>query len=256
MGIDATVTLGPPGSVPAGWPDATNTGIAGAGVTMGTLTALNGYQVNTPGTVIERRNVTGPITVNAANVTIRDCYITAGAWGIEVMGAADGLLVEDCTIVGGANCGVMDDGYADNVTYRRLNISGGRDGMKLSGTGRLIENCYIHDLDTSGVDPHNDGIQCYSGNGWIFRGNHIISPDTSCIAMFNGQGSWSDVLIDGNLFDGNPAYAVYAPGPGASNIRMTGNTFGGWLHGPVTDWLPEWVWTGNVRKTTGVPVNP
>ena len=131
--------------------------------------------------------------------------------------------------------------------------------MKLPGTGRHNEDCYIHDLDTSGVDPHNDGIQCYSGSGWTFRHNHIICPDTSCIAMFNGQGTWSDVLIESCLFDGNPAYSIYAPGAGADEIRVLGNTFGGWLHGPVTDWDPVgvgWEWSGNVRKTTGAPVTP
>lgn len=231
---------------------------------MGSLTNRADGSITTSGTVFQNWNVNGPIYVNAPNVTIRRCVFNAHAWGIEVGPNADGLIVEDSTFIGGENCGVMDDGYADNVTYRRLNIKNGEDGMKLSGQGRTLQNVYIHDLlpRAGNPDPHHDGIQCYSGGAWVFDSCRIESQDTSCIAMFQGQMTADDVTIQNCYLTGGgpgPAYSIYAPGPGMTDIRVIDNIFGAWLYGPVTDWVPGgdgWVWSGNTRFGTGVPVNP
>lgn len=236
---------------------------------MGALTTRGGGSITTAGTVIDRANVTEPIYVNAPNVIIRRSQFAGGYWCLEIGPNATNLLVEDCTLIGGDNCAVMDDGYAANVTYRRLNIRGSEDGMKLSGIGRKLENIYIHDLvpRPGNTDPHHDSIQCYSGSEWVFDSCKLESPDTSNIAMFNGQGGWHNVTIRNNLFGGpnpGPAYAIYAPGTPqsgslATGIKVLDNVFGAWLYGPVTDWWSAGAgneWSGNTRAGTGVTVTP
>lgn len=247
---DGTVPPPPP---PLEWPDASNTGYLG---NPAALTDLNGSTISTPGTVIENRRIIDAIRPNAGNITIRNCVLLAGWFGVDATSAASNLRIEDCTVIGGANCGIALSGMTAAIV-QRCNISGGSDGMKVGGTGITVRDNYIHDLAT-GPESHNDGIQCSTGSGLTFKHNWIASPDTSCIAMFAGQGTWTNVLIDGNYLTG-PGYPLYAAGTSGTYIRVQGNTFGQWGFGPVTDWNATGVgnvWSGNVRAGTGVPVNP
>ena len=247
---DGTV---PPPLPPPVWPDATNTGYLGS---MGDLTDLAGGTISTPGTVIENRRIIDAIRPNAGNITIRNCVLLAGWFGVDATSAASNLRIEDCTVVGGANCGIALSGMT-GAMVRRCNISGGSDGMKVGGVGITVRDNFIHDLDTS-PGSHNDGIQCATGSGLTFRHNWIHSPDTSCIAMFSGQGTWTNVAIEDNYLTG-PGYPLYAAGPSGTYIRVQGNHFGEWGYGPVTDWNAAGLgnlWSGNVLASTGAPVNP
>jgi hypothetical protein len=238
-----------PSPSPSGeWPDASNTGYSGS------LTTRSGYRVTTAGAVLENQHFTSTLVIAAANVTVRNCRVDAGFFGIEVESGGDGLTVENCTITGGGDSGIAST-QADDVTIRRNNISGGADGMKIAGTDVLVEDNYIHDL-AGCPSCHNDGIQSY-GNGTrlVFRHNYIAARDTSALAMFEGQHTWNDVLVENNYLTG-AGYLLYAPGTSGTTVRVLGNTFGTWGWGPVSDWVskPGNVWSGNVT-TSGVPVN-
>lgn len=235
------------------WPSALNTGYLG---NPASLTDLNGSTISTPGTVIENRRIIDAIRPNAANIIIRNCILQSGWFGVDATSAATNLLIEDCTVIGGANCGIALNGMS-GATVRRCNISGGSDGMKVGGYGITVQDNYIHDLDQS-PGSHNDGIQCSTGTGINFIHNWIDSPDTSCIAMFQGQGTWNNVLVERNHLTG-PGYPLYAAGSSGSYIRVIENRFGTWGFGPVTDWNPAGlgnVWSGNYRASDGAPVNP
>lgn len=241
----------PPPPAPSQWPDATNSGYLGS---MGALTDLAGYTVSTPGTVIENRRIIDAIRPNAGNIIIRNCVLSAGWFGVDATAAASNLLIEDCTVIGGANCGLS---VVASATVRRCNISGGSDGMKISGSGVTVRDSFIHDLDTS-PGSHNDGIQCGSGSGLVFRHNWIDSPDTSCIAMFQGQGTWTNVLVEKNHLTGG-GYPLYAPGSSGTYIRVIDNEIDNWGFGPVSDWASAAVgnvWSGNIRASTGAPITP
>lgn len=243
----------PPPPAPPQWPSATNSGYLGS---MGALTDLAGSTISTPGTVIENRRIIDAIRPNAGNIVIRNCVLMAGWFGVDATAAASNLLIEDCTVIGGANCGIALSGMA-GATVRRCNISGGSDGMKVGGTAITVRDNFIHDLDQS-PGSHNDGIQCATGTGLIFRHNWIDSPDTSCIAMFQGQGTWTNVLIEDNHLTG-PGYPLYAAGTSGTYIRVQSNEFGTWGYGPVSDWNATGtgnVWSGNTLASTGAPVNP
>jgi hypothetical protein len=235
-----------------GWPDASNSGYLGS---PGALTSISGYTVSTPGAVVELKNVTEALIVTAANVTIRNCVLNAGYFGVDADGAGSGLTVEDCTIIGGSNCGILSGGA--NATIRRNNISGCADGMKIGGNGILIQDNYIQDLFALGEDPHHDGIQCSGSVGLSFIHNWFGVKDTSGIAMFAGSGSWSNVLIQDNWFTGAPGYYIYAPGT-PTNVQVLNNVFDTWGYAAVTDWVTGGgnAWSGNVKASDGTPVNP
>lgn len=239
-------------SVAPVWPSALNTGYLGDTTK---LRALSLSKITTAGTVLDGVNLTGDTYVNAPNVVIKNSVIHGGNWGIEVGPSASGLIVQDCTFIGGDNSAIMDDGYAPNVTYLRLNISGSTDGMKFSGAGRLVQDCFIHGLNKS-TTSHNDGIQAYGGSNWKFLHNSIETNDTGCISMFEGQGDWDTVLIQGNRFIGG-GYPLYLGGTTAKNITVKDNVISGWVYGPYTDWPPAAgvnVFTGNT-DASGKPIN-
>jgi hypothetical protein len=235
----------PPPPKPEGFPDRWNTGFQGNPTTLPTI---NGKTYQTPGEVIENVRIVDAIRPDAANIIIRNCIILGGHFGVAATENATNLIVEDCTVIGGNNCGITLDGPTGAIV-RRCNISGGADGMKVRGTNLEVSDTYIHDLAVVAGESHNDGIQCGSGTGLVFRHNSIASPDTSCIAMFKDQGTWSDVLIEDNFLTG-PGWVIYAPGPDGVGIRIRNNLFGTWGYGPVTDWNPGAVgneWSNNTR---------
>ena len=203
------------------------------------------------GTVIDHVDLSGDTFVNAPNVVIKNSVVHGGNWGIEVGPNATNLIVQDTTFLGGANSAIMDDGYANNVSYIRVNISGSTDGMKLSGAGRLIQDSFIHGLSQSSTS-HNDGIQAYDGSNWKFIHNYITTPDTGDISMFQGQGNWDTVLIQNNRFVGG-GYPLYLGGSTAKNVQVTGNVISNWVYGPYTDQGTA-VWSGNT-DAAGKPIN-
>lgn len=244
------VPAGPPDS---DWPDASNTGFRG---NVGSLPERNAWRVTQAGAVIENLRIDASdmgLTIDAPNVHIRNLYVEAGIWGIDALGTADGLVIEDTTIVGGLQSGIGLD-HPDDWVVQRVNVYGGNDGIKPGGSG-IVRDSYIHDLGSIGSDPHNDAMQF--GNAWgiTIENNRMECKDTSCIAMFGGQAQFDDVTIKDNLM-GGAGYTIYAGGNTSSNIQILNNTIGsfGYQH-PVTDWVnrPGNVFSGNVY-TNGNPV--
>src|SRR5215510_6849097 len=81
------------------FPDATNTGVPAGTV----LTPYNGnLVVNTPGAVISGLDIRGTVTINAPNVTLVNCKITAQhSWDWYVVMTGDNTTIQNCTIDGG-----------------------------------------------------------------------------------------------------------------------------------------------------------
>lgn len=238
---------------PSSWPDATTTGYQG---NPSSLPQRDSWRVTTPGAVIENLRIDasdGGLIIDAPNVTIRDVWVDAGIWGIDALGTADGLVIEDTTVVGGLQAGIGLD-HPDGWLVQRVNLYGGNDGIKPGGSGALRDS-FIHDLGQIGNDPHNDAAQFGNARGIVVEGNRMDCRDTSCIAMFGGQAQFNDVTIEGNLM-GGAGYTIYAGGTTSRNIVIRNNTIGsyGYAH-PVTDWVnrPGNVFEGNVF-TDGRPV--
>lgn len=189
-----------------GMPDATTTGPQ-AGVT---LTPYTGSMiVTTPGAVIENVIINGQLTVNAANVTIKNCIIQSnGWWGIEG-DQAPNLTVENSKIIGGnlTNSGILGSG-----TFVGNDISHVSIGIQLTG-GATVSSNYIHDLFYGSADPHYDGVTALGGqNHVVIEHNTIIAPDnngTADVFIDNDFGSVNDVTVKDNLMLGGAAYTVH-----------------------------------------------
>lgn len=256
----ATVEPGPPSA----WPDASTTGYSGTLTSRGGLTASAGQ-------TIANQKITGSIRVAVDGVTIRNCWIVSSDYfPIDAEGATN-LLVEDCTIEGASNSNacILDSSSASGNVYRRLDISGSQDGIKLSSGSSLVDS-YIHDLapyDPVG-DTHNDGCQFGVADGITVDHNTIImgAGATSAILMGGGESRVRAIncLIQNNYLSGG-GYTFYGPAPvsgnvtgGASqNVQVLNNTFTtGWGYGSNTQWEAGIgnVWSGN-KTTDGTTVN-
>ena len=219
---------------------------------LGDLTRKNAYNATTAGATIQGQYINGPLYVNAPNVTVADCFLDAtnAYWGIEVGPLATGLVVKDTTTVFGASCGIMDDNQTPDVTFLRLSVTGGTDGIKLTGSKRLVQGCFIGAL-TKTATSHNDCIQASSGDHWRILGNTMECNDTGCVSIFEGQGTWDTILIQGNYLTGG-GYPLYLGGKSATNVQVLGNVISGWGYGPYTDWPPASgtnVFSGNTDTT-------
>jgi hypothetical protein len=233
----------PPGQVPAppggspqptgGLPDASNTGVPAGTV----LTPSGSMTITQAGAVISAREVTGSVTVNAPNVTIRNSRIQGNAFNL-IRSNSSGLLVEDSEIVnqpagGQPNChnAIAFGGY----TVLRTEITGCENGADMGAGNVLFQDNYVHDLDHVGPshvfgneNPHADGIQMSDNARNIRILHNNISPQDegsrdSTAGIIMGTAN-SDVRIEDNRIDGSrAAYAIYAPRTQTSNVFINRN---------------------------------
>ena len=155
---------------------------------------VGGLTIKEDGAVIENLRILGPVTIKAHDVTIRNCIIDcSNRAGFEVVGqwycvkntdngGYEGLLVEDCELVGSASSGV----YARKGTFRRLNVyEHAGDGMKIAGPA-IVEECWVHHIGFKD-GSHADAVQMQdSGSGSTFRRNYMDLPYYDSV-YYHGQ---------------------------------------------------------------------
>ena len=178
--VDSTgcpTTTPPPGG---GFPGASNTGVPAGTV----LSASGGMTINTAGTVIDAREITGQVVVNAPNVTIRRSRIRSNSmWVVD--NNSSGLVIEDSEIMnrpvaGQNNChNAIGDA---NFTVRRTELTGCENAANVGGDNVTFVDSWMHDLDTSGPsyvwgnEPHTDGLQMSAGADNIVVRHNTIDP--------------------------------------------------------------------------------
>jgi hypothetical protein len=255
----------PPPSPPpptTSYPDASNTGVPPGTV----LTPSGGITINTAGTVIDGRDISGPVVVNAPNVTIRRSRIRASAFNI-IDSNSTGLLIEDVEIDGGGTGASHNAIWMQNVTVRRANIHGTENGGNVATVGNVtVEDSWIHDLTTC-CDAHTDGLQFNEGAHDVVVRHNTIDPTpltdgaTACIIMWDGGGTQNArVRIEDNrLLGQGTAWALYSPRQAAQDIYINRNRFQRGVFGTtngvrVGTTVTEF--NGNVYDDTGQPVSP
>ncbi len=212
----------------ATWPNSTNTGVPDGVV----LTPSGGMTITKPGTVISGLNITGPIYIQADNVTIENCKINATDWaGVRVFPGFTGAVVKNNEIDGrGAHNGIFGNG-----TFLNNNIYNVENGVAVQGNNTVIEGNYIHDFYAPG-EPHYDGIEIDGGiSNVTIRGNTIVVDhgQTSAVMIDNYFGPINNIKVDGNLLAGG-GYTIYVDGQFTShpisNVSITNNHMGkgGW----------------------------
>ena len=240
----------------SGWPSSANTGVP-SGVS---LTNSGGMSITKDGTVVDAKNISGTVYVEADNVTIKRSKIAG--YGFAVVQVANGsknVVITDCDIDGkGSSAGSM--GVIGPATVLRSDIRGVENGVTPS-SGSVVQDNYIHDLAAPG-SPHYDGLQMDGGlSNIVVRHNTVDLSEhgqTSAVMIDNYFGSISNITVDNNRLLGG-GYTVYADGRFNSNkitgVSFTNNRLGKGGYGyalispfPVT-------WSGNVDDRTGNTVS-
>jgi hypothetical protein len=211
-----------------------------------TLTPSGSLTISKPGQTVQNLNVTGTITVTAANVTITNVCVTDDAEGNINSGPvvhfeSTGGLIEHATVsganatnqsvevaVGGGgtashdyfyNCGecVHDSGWNVSDSYVNANgdpYSGGYSG----GVGQ-------------GAEDHHEDVYCNRGSALI-RHDTLLNPFNSVATLFcdtsDGGACSNHVTMTDNLMVGG-GFLLYACGNassvGTSTMNISHNRF-------------------------------
>jgi Domain of unknown function (DUF4082) len=199
-----------------------------AGVPAGTnLTPYTGpTTITESGTVIDGKDISHTIRIEASNVVIKNSRIHASPsdyWDIYVSGS---LNVSNSTLEG------ADNGMAgDNYTATRVEVTKlGSDGFKL-GNNVHIDQAWCHDMSPV-PGAHADCVQMQNGvvnssvtNSWLVDGDNaaiFLAPDL-------GPSSNGPVTIDNNVLDYG-SYSLYCVDGNngeyyVKNITITNNRF-------------------------------
>jgi len=249
--------------------DATNTGLAGVGLTEADLTTYTGpnlvIQNNGP-FVVENKIINQDIRFNTAgSVTLRKCKVNG-----HVDGSTSGAKVylEDCYIDSGSYgnaCVSLSTGWV-----KRCHITGGEASI-FFGDGSLVEDNYTHGQYVGPTgDVHTGAITTFGADGAIVRRNTIWNSSsnnadgggpTGDFQIFGDFGPNNNILVEYNYLpatDGGYSCTLgYNPGKPYGdnptnivfrhNIFTRGSNGKGGVFGTVTSFLND---AGN--GTTGV----
>lgn len=246
-----TTTTVPPSS---GFPTAATTGVPAGTV----LRASGSLTISTPGTVIDGLDISGTVTINASNVTIRRSRITGRGFAlVRVADNATGVRIENVEIDGRGLSGEGNSmGVYGPATVVRSNIHGVENGIT-PFSGSVITDNYVHSLAAPG-SPHYDGIQIDGGASNIRIERNTIDlhehSQTSAVMIDNYFGPTDNILVNANRLLGG-GYTVYSDGQFSggpiTNVTFSNNRLGRgyWGYASIVRNTP--VWTNNVDDVTG-----
>lgn len=266
-----TIRNGWPGDHDNASPYAETTGPEAIGLDEDNLPACTHSRTAwTAGETVTGCQWTGPLTVNAPNVTLTGvAVITETGGGPIIHNRSTGLVITDSLIgpplpldgtgSGGQAmyCGAAV-GYA-NYTLRNSEVYGCADGLKLGGTV-VVEDSYIHGLPrtcgSSGC-THNDVAQKDDGTGltaFTFRHNAAYGTACNSHAHFQMKNlTTARLTIEGNFFYGLNKVINSDGSTSGNSGSISGNTLAGGLDsGPFNPGAPG---PGTVSLFTGTGLN-
>lgn len=246
-----TTTTPPPGSTcftspgSCGFPDPA---YGNVGVPAGTtLTNSGSIEVNTPGTVIDGLNVSGSITVNADNVTIRNTKVTAtsGCSGstcgnslIRISGAHD-VTVSHVELTSAPGLGgtehAIRNTHGGTLRADHLYQHGHVDalchcGVPGGGSATITDSYSVIDLNIPG--DHLENIYVEDKTLTVIHNTFInLQPQTANIFMDSGGDN--HLTARNNLFAGGGFTMYVCPKNGCSTASaiVTDNMFARCDHG-------------------------
>ena len=284
-----------------GYPDATNTGPAPGTVLKRVPQDLKSgpgwawesdfqrLRVTGSGAVLNGLNVSGPVVIDAPNVTLSNsivnyCDVDGDIVAIRAGSPTDGYIGDNATInhnrlfcdqptTNRSRSGVRDVyGEAKGVRVTGNEITGTGNGITLEYEGVATDN-WIHDLGHLSGD-HHSGVSTHGGaKSIVFSHNTLLLANTStsgggglsgAITSYGDFGHAQNMTAQDNLISGG-AYTVYgginneATYGNPTNINFLNNRFvcGSWVYGPA--FLrsgPTNHFTGNICDATLATVNP
>ncbi|MFI5896537.1 hypothetical protein ACIA5D_41200 [Actinoplanes sp. NPDC051513] len=245
------------------FPNANNTGVP-AGVTL--KKKSGDITVTKKGTVIDGIELTGCISVNASNVTIKRSRIKGscaeGTIGPHYNANYTNLLIEDVEVDGLDESNTYSVVAGTNFTCRRCNLHGGGTGIR-AGSNVVVEDSWLHGNHVGG-ESHNTAMSIHGGSNITIRHNWLQCDGgwncSSALSLYTPDGAIDHVLVDSNLFSGG-GYCVYGGVynrdtglVAAKQVRFLNNGFlkNQWPKcgdlGPVAGWdvpVEGNVWSGN-----------
>ena len=201
-------------------------GLPGSLAVTGTTTTVSSLTINSSGTY-QNYEVTGGVTINANNVTLRNCRVRCvggTSWGVQIGPGVTGTLLDKVEIGGGSN----------DVTYTGVSSGLLFGDTSTSGYSNVANNVWIHHCI--------DGIR--ADGTCSFEWGRVSNMDTSGYPGTHGDGSqstgWGDIRflhseIDGgnntalffNQESGNPAIGAVVV-DSCRLVGKSGSTGGAW----------------------------
>jgi hypothetical protein len=239
-------------------PGPSNTGVPAGTV----LTPYTGpHTITTADTVIDSKDITGSLDIQAKNVTIRNSKIH------DDMSATAGINVQDtgsATITDSEIYNFQVGIVYSNWTAIRVNMHDITfDSIKMASNTQLRES-WIHSPKPT-ADAHWDGVQVQSGVvNTVIQDNFIdATGGATNSALFLcpdlGPSTNGPLTVTGNWLDGGNYTVFILDGANKtyfiSNISVTNNRFGHTAQYGATDINVPLTWSGNVWDDTGVSVN-
>ena len=250
----------PPGSCPSpaacGFPSAADTG---PGTTR--LTPHSGnLEIRRNGEVIDGWDLTGSLDVYANDVTIVDSRIdSANWWAVNLRPGHTGLRILHSQLTGTPGAGPDNGGEDYAVSNMGAgDIEVGWDDVSVFADALSMGNGYIHDdyvhdlvpfVNRAGFYAHMDAVISDGDDtlGLLIQHNTLINSaplgkgPTSAVGLLPNTGPVSDTTVEDNWLAGG-SYALYAGGPRANHVVVTGNVFStevakfSGYYGVVADW--------------------
>ena len=263
------------------WPGPHNTGVPAAT----TLTAYAGpCTIQTPNTVIDGKSVSCDLSIQAANVTIRNTRVN-GIVALDTDRPASGawsLTIADSEVDGGPKqLAAVSSG---NLTVLRSNIHGGQTAVQCEENSRrcLVQDSYLHGQYLPPDQPwHLGGFLSDGGRDMTLRHNYVVCDQpvnsvgdgcTGDVNLIPNFAAINGALIEHNLLGANigSSFCTYGgeksttPTPHSYNVVYRDNVFQRGpngkcaAYGPLTDFNVANEgnqWTNN-RWEDGILINP
>jgi hypothetical protein len=231
--------------------DATNTGLAGAGIAEGSLTGSGGaaYTSANNGQTITNRKYTGTVTLTGvSNFTIDGCLMETGSGAATqqfTITNGSNITIKNCTIRvsggGGVKYNIVQFGSTSNLVLEKLDISGGENNVGWNDTAAspILRYSYLHGLISSDSDPHYDNVEVYGGTFPLIEHNTIlmrvgVPVATVNVAPWSGGNSVTDLSVQDNFLDyGQGHFTIDNQAGGIRRVRIKRNRMGGHHSGGV-----------------------
>lgn len=234
------------------WPDETNTGPKGDLAPSGTLT------ITEPGKIVEGVDVTGTVSIQANDVTLRRCRVKSSSAVVVTIGDdIKGARIEDCEISGTGTPDAV--GIYGPVSLFRSSVHDVQVAMELFGSDLTIADSYLWGLKPSEGSFH--GIKADGDLRNITIRHNVIINDhdvTSAVMIDNYRGPVDGVTVDGNILAGG-GFCIYSDGEQTAErvtgVRITNNRMrkGQYGYGSIRN--NTVVQSGNVDDLTGAPID-
>lgn len=218
-----------------------NTGIAGSGVSFGSLTSHPGGAFTTNGQIIEnlKFDQSDTIWLQGTNQIVRNCVIMINGAdnynGIRVDGS--GALIENVLIIPGAGTSYkwgINFNSGTGLTVRSVDISNCENGVTLIGTGCTLERSYLHNMvPYSNLGGTPNCIELYAGSNHIIKlnriGDGVAGVQSTIVVAPQGSNSSAGVDIFDNFIDGGLSHLLIDNQSSGTltNVRVLRNKMGG-----------------------------